>query len=218
MHLTPREIDKLLLHQAGVLAQKRLARGLRLNHPEAVALIATQLLEFIRDGRSVAELMDLGRQLLGRDDVMTGVADLIAEVQVEGTFPDGTKLVTVHHPIAAQTGNRALALYGSFLPLQEAPAVGTAPELLGDAPGAVTPQDGELELNAGRAVTELAVTNRGDRPIQVGSHYPFADTNRVLDFDRAKAAGKRLDIPAGTAVRFEPGDTKTVRVVETRRS
>ena len=218
MHLTPREIDKLLLHQAGVLAQKRLARGLRLNHPEAVALIATQLLEFIRDGRTVAELMDLGRQLLGRDDVMLGVADLIEEVQVEGTFPDGTKLVTVHHPIAAQAGDRALALYGSFLPVDAGGPTGTAPELLGEAPGAVTAQAGELELNAGRAVTELAVTNRGDRPIQVGSHYPFADTNRVLDFDRARAAGKRLDIPAGTAVRFEPGDTKTVRLVETRRS
>jgi urease subunit gamma/beta len=218
MHLTPREIDKLLLHQAGVLAQKRLARGLRLNHPEAVALIATQLLEFIRDGRSVAELMDLGRQLLGRDDVMLGVADLIEEVQVEGTFPDGTKLVTVHHPIAAQTGDRALALYGSFLPVEAGAPIGTAPELLGEAPGAITAQAGELELNAGRAVTELPVTNRGDRPIQVGSHYPFAETNRVLDFDRGRAAGKRLDIPAGTAVRFEPGDTKTVRLVETRTS
>jgi urease subunit gamma/beta len=218
MHLTPREIDKLLLHQAGVLAQKRLARGLRLNHPEAVALIATQLLEFIRDGRSVAELMDLGRQLLGRDDVMSGVADLIEEVQVEGTFPDGTKLVTVHHPIAAQAGNRALALYGSFLPIDAAAPVGTAPELLADAPGGFSPLAGELELNAGRAVTELAVTNRGDRPIQVGSHYPFAETNRVLEFDRGRAAGKRLDIPAGTAVRFEPGDTKTVRLVETRTS
>jgi len=218
MHLTPREIDKLVLHQAGVLAQKRLARGLRLNHPEAVALIATQLLEFIRDGRTVAELMDLGRQLLGRDDVMLGVGDLIHEVQVEGTFPDGTKLVTVHHPIAAQAGNRALALYGSFLPIDAATVVGTSPELLAEAPGAVTASAGELELNAGRAVTELAVVNRGDRPIQVGSHYPFAETNRALDFDRVAAAGKRLDIPAGTAVRFEPGDTKTVRLVETRRS
>jgi urease subunit gamma/beta len=218
MHLTPREIDKLLLHQAGVLAQKRLARGLRLNHPEAVALIATQLLEFIRDGRSVAELMDLGRQLLGREDVMAGVADLIGDVQVEGTFPDGTKLVTVHHPIAAQTGNRELALYGSFLPTRVAEAVGHRAEAVTDAPGAVTAEAGELELNAGRAVTELAVTNRGDRPIQVGSHYPFAETNRVLDFDRARAAGKRLDIPAGTAVRFEPGDTRTVRLVETRTS
>ena len=99
MHLTPREIDKLVLHQAGVLAQKRLARGLRLNYVEAVALISTQLLEFIRDGRSVAELMDLGRRLLGREDVMDGVAAMIDEVQIEGTFPDGTKLVTVHNPI-----------------------------------------------------------------------------------------------------------------------
>ena len=116
MHLTPREIDKLMLHQAGVLAQKRLARGLRLNYLEAVALIATQLLEFIRDGRSVAELMDLGRRLLGRADVLDGVAEMIDEVQVEGTFPDGTKLVTVHHPIVAEHGDLALALYGSFLP------------------------------------------------------------------------------------------------------
>jgi urease subunit gamma/beta len=99
MHLTPREIDKLMLHQAGVLAQKRLARGLRLNYVEAVSLIATQLLELIRDGRSVAELMDLGRTILGRADVMEGVAEMLDEVQVEGTFPDGTKLVTVHQPI-----------------------------------------------------------------------------------------------------------------------
>ena len=115
MHLTPREIDKLILHQAGVLAQKRLARGLRLNYVESVALIATQLLEFIRDGRRVAELMDLGRQLLGVSDVLDGVAAMIDEVQVEGTFPDGTKLVTVHHPIVAEHGDLALALYGSFL-------------------------------------------------------------------------------------------------------
>src|SRR5271154_324452 len=102
MHLAPRDIDKLLLHGAGVLAQKRLARGVRLNYPESVALIATQLLEFIRDGRSVAELMDLGRRFLGRRQVMAGVAEMVVEVQVEGTFPDGTKLVTVHHPIAAE--------------------------------------------------------------------------------------------------------------------
>src|SRR5438874_12328250 len=102
MHLTPRELDKLVLHQAGFLAQKRLARGLRLNYPEAVALISSQLLEFIRDGHSVAGLMNLGRTFLGRADVMEGVPEMIHEVQVEGTFPDGTKLVTVHHPIAAE--------------------------------------------------------------------------------------------------------------------
>ena len=99
MHLSPRDVDKLLLHQAGVVAQKRLARGLRLNYPEAMALIATQLLEFIRDGRSVAELMDLGRRFLGRAQVMDGVPEMIPEIQVEATFPDGTKLVTVHNPI-----------------------------------------------------------------------------------------------------------------------
>ena len=99
MHLSPRDIDKLILHGAGSLAQKRLARGLRLNYPEAVALISAQLLELIRDGRSVAELMDLGRRMLGRAQVLPGVPELIAEVQVEGTFPDGTKLVTVHQPI-----------------------------------------------------------------------------------------------------------------------
>src|SRR6187431_242480 len=117
MHLSPRELDKLTLHQAGCLAQKRLARGVKLNHPESVALIATVLLELIRDGKSVAELMDLGRQLLGRNQVMSGVPEMIYEVQVEGTFPDGSKLVTVHHPIASENGDLDLALYGSFLPV-----------------------------------------------------------------------------------------------------
>src|ERR1700749_2227519 len=120
MHLTPREIEKLMLHNAGFLAQKRLARGLRLNHPEAVALIAAQLLEFIRDGRSVAELMNLGRKFLGRNQVMSGVPEMIYDVQVEGTFPDGSKLVTVHHPIASKNGDLALALHGSFLPVPKA--------------------------------------------------------------------------------------------------
>jgi urease subunit gamma/beta len=99
VRLAPRDVDKLLLHNAGFLAQKRLARGVRLNYPEAIALIATQLLELIRDGRRVAELMDIGRTFLGRYQVMDGVPELVTEVQVEGTFPDGTKLVTVHNPI-----------------------------------------------------------------------------------------------------------------------
>jgi urease subunit gamma/beta len=213
MHLTPREVDKLLLHQAGVLAQKRLARGLRLNHPEAVALIATQLLEFIRDGRSVAELMDLGRQLLGVEDVIDGVAEMIDEVQVEGTFPDGTKLVTVHHPIVAARGSHELALYGSFITASALAEIGTAPAQLDGAPGAIAAQSGELVLNDGRDSLRMAVTNRGDRPIQVGSHYHFIETNRALAFDRGAAYGRRLDIPAGTAVRFEPGETKTVDLV-----
>jgi urease subunit gamma/beta len=212
MHLSPREIDKLLLHNAGFLAQKRLARGLRLNHPETVALIATQLLEFIRDGRSVAELMNLGRQLLGFNQVMSGVGEMIYDVQVEGTFPDGSKLVTVHHPIASENGNLALALHGSFLPVPEL-ALFKPVEDEG-VPGASEIREGEIELNAGRATVGLPVTNLGDRPIQVGSHYHFIETNAALKFDRGLAYGKRLDIPAGTAVRFEPGETKTVKLVE----
>jgi urease subunit gamma/beta len=209
MHLSPREVDKLVLHGAGALAQKRLARGLRLNYPEAVALLSTQLLEFVRDGRGVAELMDLGRRILGRAQVLDGVPELIAEVQVEGTFPDGTKLVTVHHPVALDQGDLSLALYGSFLPAPKAfPAAQAGP-----APGEVLPAPGEIELNAGRAAVALRVVNRGDRPIQVGSHYPFAETNAALAFDRGRAYGKRLDVPAGTAVRFEPGEEKTVQLV-----
>jgi urease subunit gamma/beta len=214
MHLTPRELDKLLLHQAGVLAQKRLARGLRLNYVEATALIGTQLLEFIRDGRSVAELMDLGRQLLGTGDVLDGVPAMIDEVQVEGTFPDGTKLVTVHHPIVAERGKRELALYGSFLADHvEGATIGHDAAALDGAIGETRTLDGNILLNAGRDTVTLMVANRGDRPIQVGSHYHFAETNRALAFDRRTAYGMRLDIPAGTAVRFEPGETKTVSLV-----
>ena len=215
MHLTPREIEKLMLHQAGFLAQKRLARGVRLNYPESVALIATQVLEFIRDGKTVAELMDLGRQLLGRRQVMPGVAQLVDEVQVEGTFPDGTKLVTVHHPISAADGNLSLALYGSFLPVPD-PSVFDTPsdESQPLQQGGCQPMSGQIILNQDRATVELTITNLGDRPIQVGSHYHFIETNAQLQFDRAQAYGKRLDIPAGTAVRFEPGETKTVTLVE----
>jgi urease subunit gamma/beta len=216
MHLTPHETDKLALHQAGYLAQKRLARGLRLNYPEAVALIAAQIMEFIRDGRSVAELMDLGRQFLGRADVMDHVPEMIVEVQVEGTFPDGSKLVTVHHPIVAERGNLELALYGSFLPVPERAASAKAK---GDAeisgvPGELMGAKDDIVINEGREAIQLKVTNLGDRPVQVGSHYHFTETNRALDFDRAAARGRRLDIPAGTAVRFEPGETKTVSLVE----
>src|SRR5579862_5982829 len=99
MHLTPREQEKLMLFTAGELARKRRARGVKLNYPEAVALISSELLEGARDGRMVADLMSFGKTILGRDDVMEGVPEMIPEIQVEATFPDGTKLVTVHQPI-----------------------------------------------------------------------------------------------------------------------
>ena len=224
MHLTPREVDKLVLHQAGFLAQKRLARGLRLNYVEAVALIGTQLLEFIRDGRSVAELMDLGRRFLGTADVLDGIAGMVDEVQVEGTFPDGTKLVTVHHPIVADHGDHSLALYGSFLEppgrFRRRDSRRRGGRRRGGRrwpqpapPGEFLIAEGEITLNDGRTGIALTVANTGDRPIQVGSHYHFFETNRALVFDRRAAYGHRLDIPAGTAVRFEPGESKTARLV-----
>ncbi len=211
MHLSPQEIDKLTLHSVGSLAQKRLARGIKLNYPEAKGLIATVLLELIRDGRPVVELMTLGKRLLGRRQVMPGVPELLHEVQVEGTFPDGSKLVTVHQPIAREDGELDLALYGSFLPVPAAARFVASPV---EHPGACEVVPGELELNAGRRTLQLPVTNTGDRPIQVGSHYAFIETNRALRFDRTAALGFRLDIPAGTAVRFEPGETRTVDLVE----
>jgi urease subunit gamma/beta len=211
MHLSPRDIDKLMLHGAGFLAQKRLARGLRLGYPETVALIATQLLELIRDGHRVAELMDVGRRILGRRQVLPGVPELVEEVQVEGTFVDGTKLVTVHDPIALEDGDLTLALHGSFLPIPDLAVFGrTLPAL---PSGQIDVVPGHIELYAGRARTIIDVTSRGDRPIQVGSHYPFASVNAALDFDRAAAEGKHLDIPAGTAIRFEPGETRTITLV-----
>jgi urease subunit gamma/beta len=214
VRLAPRDIDKLLLHNAGFVAQKRLARGVRLNYPESVALIATQLLELIRNGRSVAELMDLGRTLLGRYQVMDGVPDLVTEVQVEGTFPDGTKLVTVHHPIVADHGDLALALYGSFLPVPDRARFAEVPSQIGA--GEILVGDGEIVLNEGRPTREIVVTNTGDRPIQVGSHCHFIETNRALAFDRSDLRGMRLDSPAGAAVRFEPGEQKTVTLVVAR--
>ena len=188
MDLTPREKDKLLIFTAALLAERRKARGLKLNYPEAMAYISAAILEGARDGKTVAELMSFGATLLGVDDVMEGVATLIPEVQVEATFPDGTKLVTVHDPIGR----------------------GGA----GVVPGEVqTPGDAPILINAGRETRSLSVANTGDRPIQVGSHYHFYETNPALEFDRGQARGHRLDIPAGTAVRFEPGQTREVQLV-----
>ncbi|KAH8963484.1 hypothetical protein BDL97_04G013900 [Sphagnum fallax] len=211
MKLAPREVDKLALHAAGVLAQKRLARGIPLNHPEAVALVATQILEFIRDGKSVAELMDLGKQLLGRRQVLPAVPHLVETVQVEGTFRDGTKLVTVHNPFTRENGDLALALHGSFLPV---PPLSAFPVLLEEAlPGQMIVAPGKIICSAGRRAVILSVSNQADRPIQVGSHFHFIETNPYLIFDREKSYGMRLNIIAGTAVRFEPGETKSVSLV-----
>ncbi|MCG8489045.1 MAG: urease subunit gamma [Chromatiales bacterium] len=191
MELTPREKDKLLLFTAGLLAERRKDKGLKLNYPEAMAYISCAILEGAREGRTVAELMDYGRTLLSSEDVMEGVAEMIHEVQVEATFPDGTKLVTVHDPILPTESDQGAAI----------------------VPGEILTEAGERELNEGRQQLTLSVANIGDRPIQVGSHYHFAETNPALEFDREQARGFRLDIAAGTAVRFEPGQTREVTLV-----
>ena len=190
MHLSPKEVDRLLLFLAAELARRRRARGLRLNYPEARALIADEICEGARDGRSVAELMGLGARILTADDVMPGVPALIGTLQVEGMFPDGQKLVTIHDPIG---------------PGRE--------RAEGVEPGEYRLADGDVVLNEGRESARLTVRNLGDRPVQVGSHFHFFEVNPELEFDRAKAFGMRLDIPAGTAVRFEPGDEQEVELV-----
>ncbi|KAG6368054.1 hypothetical protein INS49_002254 [Diaporthe citri] len=218
MHLAPKELDKLAISQLGSLAQRRLARGVKLNHSEATALIANNLQELIRDGNhSVADLMSLGATMLGRRHVLPSVLATLHEIQVEGTFPSGTYLVTVHNPISSDDGDLARALYGSFLPIPNADLFSlprTEDFEPARQPGAVVPLKTHVECNSGRRRVRLRVTSRGDRPIQVGSHYHFTETNPQLDFDRSKAYGYRLDIAAGTSVRFEPGDTKTVTLVE----
>ena len=161
--------------------------------------------------------MELGATLLGARQVLPGVAELVPEVQVEGTFRDGTKLVTVHRPICRIDGDLALALYGSGLPPPPLDKFGPAepkqPE--GGLAGELTTPDdaAPFALNAGRDAVKITVCNRGDRPCQVGSHYHFFEANAWLAFDRAQAFGRRLHIPAGTAVRFEPGEEKAVMLV-----
>jgi urease subunit gamma/beta len=207
MELTPREKDKLLLFTAALLAERRKARGVKLNYPEAVAYISAAILEGARDGRSVAELMDHGRSLLSADDVMDGIPEMIHEVQVEATFPDGTKLVTVHDPILPLSGKK------DELVSPEDEHVLVADGEDEEIPGEVIASTGDIEINVGRAVLSLTVANTGDRPIQVGSHYHFYETNPALKFDRESTKGFRLNIPAGTAVRFEPGQTREVELV-----
>ncbi|MFC1681492.1 urease subunit gamma [Pseudomonadota bacterium] len=190
MLLTPTEMERLTIFTAAELARKRKSKGLALNHPEAVAYISDEILEGAREGRSVAELISFGSTLLNSDDVMPGVADLIPMIQVEGTFPDGTKLVTVHDPI--RPGKKKIRKSDQV------------------SPGEIFPGAGDIEINQGRRKARIKVVNTGDRPVQVGSHYHFFETNRALDFNREAAYGMHLDIPAGTAVRFEPGESKQV--------
>ena len=193
MMLTPTEQERLTIFTAAELARKHRARGLKLSHPEAVAFIADELLYGARAGRTLAELMSLGSTLLTTDDVMPGVAGMLEVLNVEAMFPDGAKMITVHQPIRPGT----------------APVDASAPRA-----GEIIAPDATIELNAGRRRATVRVTNTGDRPVQVGSHYHFFEANAGLAFDRAAAFGMRLDVPAGASARFEPGEAKEVTLVE----
>jgi len=193
MLLTPTELERLTIYTAAELARKRRGKGLKLNHPEATAIIADEILEGAREGRTVAELISYGSTLLNTDDVMPGVDDMMHMLQVEATFPDGTKLVTVHEPIRA--GKKKSKGKDDV------------------TPGEIIAGDGDVEINAGKKSIKVKVLNTGDRPVQIGSHFHFFEVNPALDFKRADTFGKHLDIPAGTAIRFEPGENKEVQLV-----
>jgi urease subunit gamma/beta len=189
--LTQTELERLTIFSAAELARKRRARGLLLNYPEAVAIIVDEVMEAARDGKSVAELISFGSTLLTTDDVMPGVAELMPFVQVEPVLKSGTKLITIHDPIRPGTK-----------------------KVEGVVPGEIATEDGEIEINAGRRTMTVSVVNTGDRPVQVGSHFHFFEANRELEFDRAAAFGMHLDVPAGTAKRFPPGEKVEVPLVE----
>ncbi|MGW2206816.1 urease subunit gamma [Streptomyces sp. NPDC001774] len=183
MPLTPTEQDRLLLFTAAELARARHARGLRLNVPEATALIADTVCEAARDGLRLAEAIERGRSVLGPDDVLPGVVDIVTEIQVEAVFDDGTRLAAVAEPFGPQGRNDG-------------------------APGAVLP--GPDTLVAPEPVVTLMVRNTATVPVSVTSHFHFFEANPRLDFDRAAAYGMRLATPAGSSTRFDAGQAVEV--------
>ncbi|MGW8725220.1 urease subunit gamma [Streptomyces sp. NPDC055808] len=186
MRLTPTERDRLLLFGAAELARARQARGLRLNIPEATALIADTVCEAARDGARLAEAVAAARKVLGPDDVLPGVPDVVTEIHVEAVFDDGSRLAVVGDPFGGG-GRGALA------------------------PGAVLP--GAEDVRDPEPVCVLTVRNAAEVPISVTSHFHFFECNPRLDFDRAAAYGMRLCVPAGSSVRFGPGESAEVGLV-----
>ncbi|MEV8091288.1 urease subunit gamma [Streptomyces nigra] len=187
MRLTPTERDRLLLFGAAELARARRARGLRLNVPEATALIADTVCEAARDGARLAEAIERARSVLGPDDVLPGVADVVTEVHVEAVFDDGSRLAIVSDPIGGGLGDRA--------------------------PGALLPGPEHAEHAEPEPALRLTVTNTAAVPVSVTSHFHFFEANPRLDFSRARAYGMRLAVPAGSSVRFGPGESAEVGLV-----
>nr|AQT38754.1 UreAB [Streptomyces sp.] len=186
MPLTPTERDRLLLFTAAELARSRHARGLRLNVPEATAVIADTVCEAARDGLRLAAAIERGRTVLGPDDVLPGVGDVVTEIQVEAVFDDGSRLANISDP------------FGEW-PRSD------------DAPGAVLPLSETVATP--EPVVTLTVRNTAAVPVSVTSHFHFFEANPRLDFDRTAAYGMRLAVPAGSSVRFGPGESVEVGLV-----
>jgi urease subunit gamma/beta len=198
MNLTPTELERLTIFTAAELARRYRSQGIRLSHPEAVALISDEVLTAARKGMAHPDMVDYGRSLLGADDVEPGVAHMIPFICVEACMAEGTKLVTIFDPIKPGRASEATRI---------------EPGPVEPIPGEIITQPGEIEINAGRERVSVDVLNTGDRAIQVRSHAHFFEVNRALKFDRAATFGMRLDRPSGTGIRFEPGEIIHVDLV-----
>jgi urease subunit gamma/beta len=186
VQLGPKDEERLLIFQAGELARRTLARGVRLNAPEAIALVCDEMHMAARGGASFDEVAEAGLRTLAPEDILDGVADIVDEIRVEVLLEEGTRLIVLRQPFGPATS---------------------------DGPGAVRTAPGEIELAAGREHRRLSVRNTSARPVRVSSHYPFWRTNRALEFDRETAHGFRLDLPAGDSLRWAPGETLNVDLV-----
>lgn len=219
MHLSPREIERVLLFSLAEMARRRRAKGLKLNYPEALALICDEVMEAAREGASLEEAAARGAGVLGPDDVMDGVADLLQHVQVEAVFADGSRLVTVRQPIRTHAPHAAPGpsdpAPSDPAPSEPAPSEPAAPQ---PSPprarvGEIRPGPGSIELNEGKPRRRIAIRNDSPYPVWVSSHFPLEQVNPRLQFDRESARGWRLDVPAGDVVLFPPGSVTEVDLV-----
>lgn len=220
MHLTVREEERIQIWSAAEMARRRLLRGVRLNYPEAVALITDEILERARDGSipMVADLMEYGRRILSTGHVMVGVANMIPILQVEATLLDGTKLITIMNPVQGDLSAESNSEVADAWDLPAIPESDVPDEAfeVGESEyvGHIEFAEGDIAINATREADELVVVNTGDRPVQVGAHYHLAEANKALAFDRERAFGYRLDIASGSSIRFEPGQSRKVGIVQ----
>ncbi|MCW5623263.1 MAG: urease subunit beta [Burkholderiales bacterium] len=212
MRLTIREEERVQIWAIAEMARRRLARGVVLNYPEATALICDEIMERACEGscEMLVDMMDYGATILHKEHVMTGVPEILKMVQVEAVFRDGTKLVTVMNPIRLSGQGATPQSWKSPPPIQSVVPDEAFPVGEPEKVGYIEFAEGDILINAGRDTIDMVITNSGDRPIQVGAHYHLSEANKSLAFDREAAFGFRLDVPSGTAVRFEPGQSRKV--------